>query len=105
MNNTDLGFVGGEVEGTHRTTIPTSNETIADDMHIDEVAKAFSAIRIYFRDKESCPFNRGNWVIDFFSGLNRIIPSFCMKLPAEMKEEDVHRWAKPLGDKFKNKHN
>jgi hypothetical protein len=83
------------VECINRNSIPPENETIADDCQIEKLISNLKSIDVYFRDKEVCPFNRGNWIIDmlFDNGL-----LFSLKLPKEMDETHVMKWIKPLYD-------
>ena len=87
---------------THnRKDVPSATETIDDVLKLDKLVKVFNSIKIYFRDKESCPYNRGNWVIDFFSPHNDLFPGYCLKLPASMDKKEIMRWVKPLTEKLK----
>ena len=94
-----------KVHGFRRESIPDAGETIETD--VPELINGlllptFSKIDIYFRDKKSCPFKRGNWICDVSIG--DLI--FCIKLPAEMLESDVLEYFKPLTSRYvrQNKH-
>lgn len=82
-----------KIGGTHRKSIPGIHETIYDDFDIP--IDHIKSVMVYFRDKNRCPFNRGNWIIDieYIDG-----SIFCIKLPKEMAEVHVINWAKPLFD-------
>ena len=97
--------LGRDVNTVNRNEVPSENETICDDMDVNLASEFFTSVKVYFRDKDECPFNRGNWIIDFFTCGDTMIPIFCMKLPKSMTEEQVKRWVKPLVDKLKNKVN
>ncbi len=94
-------IIAGSVETINRDSAPLFNETIEDDIHIDKLLKVFSSFKFYLRDKESCPFNRGNWVIDFFIPGMPLFASFSIKLPSSMKEEEIIRWIKPLKERMR----
>jgi hypothetical protein len=96
-----IEVIGGSVHTMNRPSAPPPNETIEDDMNLDELLKVFCSFKVYFRDKESCPFNRGNWIIDFFMPNSPILPGFSLKLPASMKKEEITKWLKPLTEKIK----
>jgi hypothetical protein len=100
-----IKLIHGTVDTVNRSEIPLSNETIEDDIDLDVLLKTFSGFQVYVRDKESCPYNQGNWIIDFFTLDNPDFPGFSFKLPACMKQEEVMKWIKPLEEKIKNKYN
>lgn len=92
----------GDVESVVRGEIPLSDETIEDDIDIEGIIKVCQKVSVYFRDQQSCPFNRGNWLIDFFRSYEDVMPCFSFKLPKEMTREQIDKWVKPLMDKYKN---
>jgi hypothetical protein len=100
---TSSHFVGGFVRTVNKLSLPSETETISDDLHLEEILKVVVEITIYYRNKESCPYHRGNWVIDLFSEQDKRIPIFCIKLPTTMKEGEVNRYVKPLIDAIKKR--
>lgn len=86
-----------EVEAYNRNSMPKENETIADDMQINNIVPLAKEVRVYRRDKKACPKNRGNVVIDITFKDNRIL---CFKLPLEMTDDHVLKFIKPLMDKL-----
>ncbi len=90
----------------NRLEAPKKGISIIEDCNMslsdfEKIKKLLIGLEIYKRDKESCPFNRGNWVCDQYIG-NDI---FCIKLPIEMHEEDVKTYFKPLIDIIKSRMN
>lgn len=85
------------VQSLNKHAPPLPGETIADDFDVVAIVEAGLSISVYPRAKEDCPFNRGNWIIDFKLGGD---VKFCLKLPIQMKEEEVLSWLKPLTDKL-----
>ena len=92
---TETNFI--EVYGTNRESIPKENETIEEILKINDVLPLITDVVIYLRIPEQCPYNRGNWVIDLGFKNGEI---FAIKLPKEMTEEQVVKYAKPLIDKL-----
>lgn len=86
-----------EVHGLNKRKIPKKGETIENDLNVDIVVPFIKEMCVYFRPKEVCPYNRGNWVIDLLMNDNMML---CLKLPKEMKEDDVMKWLKPLTNKL-----
>ena len=86
-----------EVNCRVRHEIPSENETIADDFDIDLMCEILSGINVYRREKEHCPYARGNWMIDFIVDGRA---SLCLKLPLEMTEQQIDTWIKPLTDRL-----
>lgn len=96
----DLEIMHGPVQTMNKKDIPLPNETIEDDINIDELSKVISSFNVYSRSKEECPWNRGNWIIDFFSSGNPF-PMFSLKLPIIMTKEALAQWLLPLREKIK----
>lgn len=84
-----------EVKTNNRLSIPEPNETILTDMKIN--AEAIYDMKVYFREPEDCPYNRGNWIIDIFFSETDLL---CLKLPKEMSKEAVLAYIKPLTDEL-----
>ena len=83
-----------------RDSIPVPDETFATDFYMDEFPiHMVKSLSIYLRDAFDCPFGRSNWLCDvnFKDG-----GLYCVKLPANMREEDVMRYFKPLIDAVEN---
>ncbi len=89
----DLEFSLIEVNTLNRKEIPKPDETIEDDLEIDKLVSNIKEMNVYFRDKESCPYKRGNWVIDIILITNQLM---CLKYPKEMKRAEFLRFIKPL---------
>jgi hypothetical protein len=93
------------VHGLNLKEIPKQGETIKYDMNIEYIVPRIKDLKIYYIPKEVCPYNRGNWILDFeIREDDGNIGLMCIKLPKEMKEEEVLEWTKPLLDaleKFK----
>ncbi len=87
------------VDSINRKDIPKENETIEDDLEVDHIVPHIKEMVVYFRDKESCPFNRGNWMIDILTYNNQL---HCIKLPKEMSEKEVMRYLEPLKTKLES---
>lgn len=79
------------VEGLSRSSIPEKGTTVLDDMDINVPFIAF--VDIYRRNKEDCPFNRGNWICDITFKDGELV---CLKLPLEMPETDLLIYFKPI---------
>lgn len=86
-----------EVNCLNRRTIPSENETISDDVDIEKTIPLVKEMTIYFRDKESCPMNRGNWIVDLHMADNQLC---AIKLPKEMQEKDVLKYMQPMIDRL-----
>lgn len=82
-----------EVEGLVRHTSLKEGETIEDDFEIVEMASLISEIAYYWRDKEECPFNRGNLVVYFKLKDGNI---FCLKFMSQTTEEEIKAYLTPL---------
>lgn len=91
-----------EVHGMVRRAIPEEGEDITEILNfdIDIAADLIESVNIRYRDKKACPFDRGNWLIDIKHNSGRI---FCVKLPKEMTEAAVMRYAQPLIDRLKER--
>lgn len=92
-----------KIDSMVRSEVPEDGADVFSDFflshdEIDRIKKNLTALKIYKREKEECPFNRGNWVCDQFYGEN----IFCIKLPIGMKEKDVLKYFKPLIDLMKS---
>jgi len=90
-----LGHKVTEVEGMVRSSIPTENENIVDDLGIDtdKLKEWCNSIANYKRSKEECPLGRGNWIIDF---MKDGVTMFCVKLPYEMTRAQIDKFCEPL---------
>jgi hypothetical protein len=87
-----------KVDCANRIKIPDKNESFSTDYNLNEFPiQMIKSVDIYFRDKIDCPFAKGNWICDikFNDGF-----FYCIKLPVEMKEEDVLRYFDPLINKL-----
>ena len=94
MTNFDRSIIE-EVECSNRKEIPLENETIADDFEIEKMAPFIKQVSVYLRDSFECPFGRGNWMIDMRFLDGRL---FSIKLPKQMKEDDIKKFVQPLID-------
>ncbi len=100
-----------EYDCINRLGIPEKGITVIEDLKISNdrlnlLKEQLTNIEIYKREKEDCPFNRGNWICDQYYGDNIYGDNiFCIKLPIEMEEEDVMKFFKPLIDIVKSKLN
>lgn len=86
-----------KIEGINRKDIPKKGITIVEDCRISNddwnaIKKSLTGLKIYKREKDTCPIGRGNWVCDQYYGDN----IFCIKLPIEMEEKDVKAYFQPL---------
>lgn len=85
-----------KIDGCNRESIPEKGETIATDfteLFVDtEVFNSITSVDIYYRTTQDCPFGRGNWIADISIGNN----CFCIKLPRQMKREEVFQYFEPL---------
>lgn len=90
------------IECLNRHNFPEKGETIADDFDLDSIVPLVAEVIIYSREKDVCPFERGNWIIDV-EFLNKNI--FCLKLPLKMTADEVMEWTKPLRDKLEEHKN
>ncbi len=83
-----------EVEALNRQEIPGPEDDISEiiDLTPEEISK-ITGIDIYMRDANACPLARGNWIIDITQKNGGIM---CIKLPKQMKREDVLQYALPL---------
>lgn len=97
MNNSKGHIEIQEVNGVTRQSIPKENETIFTDFNQDLFKKAVD-ITCYYRPKEECPFNRGNWMIDIVTSNEMSFRIMCIRLPKEMTEDQVMKYSKPLID-------
>ena len=83
------------VDSVKRKSIPDENETIADDLNLEMMKELkIASANCYYRPPDVCPFNRGNWIIDFMSIDSYVI--HCIKLPKEMSEERFKNFIEPL---------
>lgn len=89
-----------KVNGTNRKNIPEDGADISEVVNIEYLIEFLESINIWYRGKESCPFARGNWLIDL---TNKFGETYCIKLPKEMTEQAVMKYAQPLLDRFKEK--
>ena len=93
-----LGLVN--IHTINRDYIPKENETFrtdfTDEFFSEENLSKIQYVRVYYRSKEECPFNRGNVIIYIFF----IDNIQCIKLPLEMTEEHVNRYIQPLYDEL-----
>lgn len=88
-----MKFIVEKFECLNRLSIPPEGKTIADEFDIDKMVPLISRVDVYLRDPATCPFGRGNWMIDIrFSAGNL----FSIKLPKEMKEDQVDKFIEPL---------
>lgn len=94
-------IIGGGVNCLNMKEVPGKDEDISTTIDLDFLCQTFKSYKVYFRNKATCPFNRGNWIIDFFIE-NEIIPVFCLKIPVSMTQEHVNKFLKPLKDKMGN---
>ena len=82
------------VDCLDRSKAPSPDETIDDDLHLNELCKAgVYRYDVYLRDKESCPWGRGSWMIDLWRDEDIVM---SVKLPIEMNQEEVDRYCAPL---------
>lgn len=102
--NVEFDIVGHSVDGRTLHSVPDENRDIREIIDFEsEAFKKILGVSIYQRLPEDCPWARGNWMIDIqLSNGTRIGQVFCLRLPLEMEEEAVVRFAKPLLDKIKN---
>lgn len=92
---------GGRVEGLSMNEMPKPNDTIADDFDVPELKKVVKKIVVWFRDKNACPFGRGNWIVDIHTNEERLLPALSLKLPKQMTREQVINWLSPLKEFIK----
>ncbi len=85
-----------EVNSKVRLEEPAPNDTISDEIDIDLLIRLSRKIIYYFRSKQECPMNRGNWIIDAYLKNGTIE---CLKYPPTMTKERFEEFIKPLRDK------
>jgi hypothetical protein len=89
-----------EIDAFNRHDIPKQGETIVDDIvNLEKTIPLVKCLDIYFRDKEACPFGRGNWIIDIIFSDSQAL---MFKLPKEMSEKQVMDYSKPLIEKLES---
>lgn len=95
-------LISVQIVGFNRDKMPKKGITILEITDIKKFMKYVFYVAIYFRDKDSCPFRRGNWIIDLYIK-NEYFPSFCIKLPKEMTNDQIIAYAKPLVDNLEKR--
>lgn len=73
---------------------PELGVTISDDFDLDRIVKVLKGFSYYRREREDCPFARGNWIIDLYENDTDIFLS--LKLPLEMTEDEIIQYIQPL---------
>lgn len=92
-------MINGLVDLIVKNEIFIKDEIIEDVISIDYLMLLFiRMIKVYYRSKEDCLFNRGNWIIDFFN-MKDYFFDLCIKLLVEMSYEDILRYLKLFKDK------
>lgn len=82
-----------EVSGMVLNRLLTENDSIENDFDIEMMAAVIKDINVYWRNKEECPFRRGNLVVDLILDNDQI---FCIKLPYETSRPEIDRYLTPL---------
>lgn len=85
-----------KVDGFTRSEKPSIKDTIINDEgnNLLDVNFKLAYISVYIRPKIHCPFNRGNWLIDFHDVEGNVF--FCLRLPIEMTYAEIKRYVYPV---------